>query len=224
MCINNNVHKICWCMSLVSISHQVGQFLSFSQPVSPPKRPRHIRALTTKYTNTNANANTNTPNTPNIQIQIQIFQGLDNPISNTSLAKLCLEVLRNIFEKGLALKWTENEACLLVIHHKQCIAMCVSTVYVCLGQGGGVLMENNLEEENKEQQKFPFFISPSASICKYEGWGLGWGRDIAAVVAPLFLRTICKSHFWWETQILKMPLLLPDSNFKNATFAPGLKF
>ena len=90
-------------MSLVSISHQVGQFLSFSQPVPPPKRPRHIRALTTKYTNTNTNANTNT-NTPNIQIQIQIFQGLDNQISNTSLAKLCLAVLRNIFEKGLALK------------------------------------------------------------------------------------------------------------------------
>ena len=88
-------------MSLVSISHQVGQFLSFSQPVPPPKRPRHIRALTTKYTNTNANTNTNTPN---IQIQIQIFQGLDNQISNTSLAKLCLAVLRNIFEKELALK------------------------------------------------------------------------------------------------------------------------
>ena len=86
-------------MSLVSISHQVGQFLSFSQLVPPPKRPRHIRALTTKYTNTNANTNTNTPN-----IQIQIFQGLDNQISNTSLAKLCLEVLRNIFEKELALK------------------------------------------------------------------------------------------------------------------------
>ena len=40
--------QICWCISLVSIS-QLEQFLSFRQ-LAPLKHPRHITALTTKYT------------------------------------------------------------------------------------------------------------------------------------------------------------------------------
>ena len=61
-------------------------------------------------------------------------------------------------------------------------------------------MENNSEEQNKEQQKSPFFISPSASICKYEGWGLGGGGTLPQ---------------WWRRFFFKQSA--------NAIFDGGLK-
>ena len=73
-----------------------------------------------------------------------------------------------------------NEVWLLVVHR---ISLRSQTICVC--RGGGLDGKNG-EEGKKEQQKFPFFISPSASICKYEGWGLDGGGTLPQWWRPFF--------------------------------------